>query len=153
MVQFDLRKLFRIPNPEQRIAGLNLRPDLARAALKMVRDERSDQEIVHLETHLTGAESVIIVVEGSVHRQLGFLALTTERVLFRMHHAKPAHAETLWLQDISAVKDRAKGMNGRVSIHTAGAILEVDKIPRHPGCGVRQGPARAARRTGQSSRA
>jgi hypothetical protein len=127
-VSFDLKKLFGVPNAAERIAGLQLRPDLAIAALKMARDERSDPEVKMLEQLLTESESVVIVVEGSHQRKLGFLALTTERVLFRPHGAIPGNAEIVPLGDVSGAADRARGMSGRVSVQAVCGTLDVDKI-------------------------
>ncbi|QNK82387.1 hypothetical protein [Nakamurella sp. PAMC28650] len=128
MVSFDLKKLFGVPTAEQRLAGLDLRPDLARAALKMVSDERSDREIVALEALLTDTESVITVVEGDRARRLGFLALTTERVVHRWHGAAPGAADEIGLADVSDVSDRARGMTGRVVVSCAQGQIEMTKI-------------------------
>lgn len=128
MVSFDLKKLFKIPTAEQRLAGLNLRPDLARAVLRMVSDERSDREIVALAALLTDTESVITVIEGDRARRLGFLALTTERVLHRWHGAGPGAADEIPLTDISDISDRARGMTGRVVVACPQGRIEVTKI-------------------------
>ena len=128
MIEFDLRKLFGRPNPVQRLAGLNLRPDVAAAAVKMVSDERSDQQIVRLESELDDVESVVIVVEGINEERLGFLALTTERVLFRAHDARSGNIVSVSLAAISKVQDRARGMYGRVVLQLPGRDLRVDKI-------------------------
>jgi len=128
MASFDFKSFFRIPTAAQRLAGLGLRPDLYRAALKMVSDERSEQEIRRLELLLNDTETVIAVVEGVRSRQLGFLALTTERILFRQHGASIGTAEIATLGEISQVNDRARGMTGRVSIECGPLTIEVDKI-------------------------
>lgn len=128
MVSLDLKKLFRLPTPAQRLAALNLRPDLYRAVLAMVSDGRSDPEIARLGSHFGDAETVIAVVEGEHRRQLGFLALTSARVVFRRHGARAGGATCLALTDISEVEDRVGGMTGRVSIRAADSVLEVDKI-------------------------
>ncbi len=128
MVSFDLKKLFGVPTAAERLAGLNLRPDLARAALRMVSDERSDKEIVALEALLGETESVITVVEGDRARRLGFLALTTERVLHRWHGAAPGAADEIPLAEVSDVSDRARGMTGRVVVSCAEGQIEVTKI-------------------------
>ena len=127
-MQFDLRKLFRIPTPAQRLAGLGLRPDLYRAALDMVSDERSDGQLRALEAGLDQQEAVVAIVEGERDRQLGFLVLSTTRVLFRVHDTAPGRATTVPLQQISTVTDRARGMSGRVVIRADDAVLEVDRI-------------------------
>lgn len=128
MVSFDLKRLFRVPTPAQRLAGLGLRSDLYRAALAMVSDERSDPEIAELERHFGESETVLVVIEGEHGRRLGFLALTSARVIFRWHGARPGDATCLGLSDISEVQDRARGMTGRVGIRATDSVLEVDKI-------------------------
>lgn len=128
MVSFDLKKLFGVPTAAQRLAGLGLRPDLAGAALRMVSDERSDQEIVALQGLLGDTESVITIVEGDRARRLGFLVLTTERVLHRWHRAAPGASDEILLADVSGVSDRARGMTGRVIISGAWGEIEVTKI-------------------------
>lgn len=128
MVSFDLKKLFGVPSAAQRLAGLKLRPDLARAALRMVSDERSDREIVALGALLTDTESVITVIEGDRARRLGFLVLTTDRVLHRWHGAVPGAADEIPLSEVSDVADRARGMTGRVSISCAAGEIAMTKI-------------------------
>lgn len=128
MIKFDLAKLFSRPNPAHRLAGLSLRPDLAAAAVKMVFDEQSDPQLVRFESELDDAESVVIVVEGINNGQLGFLGLTTERVLFRAHSAGSGDIASVALAAVSDVKDRARGMYGRVVLQLPGRTLLVDKI-------------------------
>ena len=128
MIQFDLRKLFGQQNVARRLAGLDLRPDLAAAAVKMVSDERSDEQIVGLESELDAAESVVILVEGLDGGRLGFLALTTERVLFRAHGSTAGGIVSTPLAAISKVEDRARGRYGRVVLHLPGRTLQVDEI-------------------------
>jgi hypothetical protein len=128
MIQFDLSKLFTRPHPAHRLAGLSLRPDLAAAVVKMVSDERSDPQIVRLESELDDAESVVIVVEGVNDGRLGFLASTTERVLFRAHDAVSGDILTAALTAVSGVQDRARGMYGRVVLQLPERTLQVDKI-------------------------
>ena len=127
MVSFNLKKLFGVPSAAQRLAALNLRPDLAKAVLDLVSDERSDSDLVRLGPEFDEDEAVVIVVEGLRGRDLGFLALTTRRVVFKLHGSQPGHLEVIPLEQISGVADRAKGMNGRVVI-TGGGGLQVDKV-------------------------
>ncbi len=129
MIDFDLKKFFAKPNTAHRLAGLNLRPDLAAAAVRMVCDERSDQQIVKLESEFDNEESVLIVVEGVNDQALGFLALTTARVLFRVHEAGPGKIASVPLVDISEVRDRARGRYGQVMLQLRAGMLQVDKIP------------------------
>jgi hypothetical protein len=128
MSAFDLKRLFRIPTPAQRLAGLNLRPDLARAAVTVLSDDRIHHEVQQLQLSLVESESVIALVEGRRHRRLGLLALTTQRLLFRPHGSMPGHADTLIVEAISVVEDDVKGMTSRVVVHAADSIFEVDKI-------------------------
>ncbi len=128
MVQFDLRKLFRIPTPAQRLGALKLRPDLAAAAVKMLTDERTDSELRQLDGCLLDSESVIAVVEGRSARQLGLLALTTRRIVFRPHGSAPGAATTLGLDHISTVDHEVKSMTGRVVLRSSNTVLEIDKI-------------------------
>ena len=128
MVSFDLKKLFRVPDAQERLGYLQLRKDLFRAAGKMASDERSDMHLPPVEALLTETETVIRIVEGVKARQMGFLVLTTEHVIFRRHGTAPGAGEVVALADVSGVTDRAKGMTGRVQIDTAAGLLEVDKI-------------------------
>jgi hypothetical protein len=128
MVSFDLKKLFRVPNPEQRLAGLGLRPDLLRAACAMASDERSDIEMKPIEHLLNDSETVVRIVEGIRTKQMGFLVLTTENIVFRWHGAAAGVGDRIPLSAVSDVQDRAKGMTGRVRVNWTGPLLEVDKI-------------------------
>jgi hypothetical protein len=128
MVQFDLKKLFRIPTTAQRLASLHLRPDLTAAAAKMISDERADDELKKLDGCLQPSETVIAVVEGRFARQMGLLALTTERVTFRPHGSAPNALTTILLADISTVDDEVKTMTGRVVLRSTDSIAEIDKI-------------------------
>ncbi len=125
---FDLRKLFRIPSAAQRLAGLNLRPDLAGAAVNMVADERIDAEITRFQQSLLTEESVIVLVEGRHQGQLGLFALTTVRLLFRPHGSGPGAAVSTPLGDISTVESQIKTMTGQVRVRTADSIVVVDKM-------------------------
>lgn len=128
MVQFDLRKLFRIPTPAQRLAALNLRPDLAAAAVKMLSNEQTDPELQQLDGCLSESESVISVVEGRSSRQLGLLALTTDRIIFRPHGSMPGSVTTIALSGISTVDHEVRSMTGRVILRSSDSITEIDKI-------------------------
>lgn len=133
MVQFDLKRLFRVPSPAERLAGLNLRPDLARAAGRMASDERSDRQVQHLDRFLLDTESVIFLVEGRCDRRMGLLALTTERLIFRTHGARPGQAEVHQLSAVTAVGSQARSMSGAILLHltdagSAGSRMVVDKI-------------------------
>ena len=128
MVSFDLKKLFRVPDAEQRLGALNLRKDVFRAAGHMASDERSDVYIKPVEGLFTESETVVRIVEGIRAKQLGFLVLTTEHVIFRVHAAAPGIGEIIPLAAVGEVKDRAKGMTGRLRIDTTTGLLEVDKI-------------------------
>jgi hypothetical protein len=128
MVSFDLKKLFGVPTAAERLARLNLRPDLTRAVLRMVSDERSDREIVPLETVLDDTESVITVIEGDRARRLGFLVLTTERVVHRWHGAAPGAADEIPLPDVSDVSDRVKGMTSRIVVSCLRGEIELTKV-------------------------
>lgn len=128
MVQFDFNRLFRTLPPAQRLARLNVRPDLARAAARMVSDERSDAEVKQLQSNLDDSESVIALIEGRSRRHLGLLALTTERVLFRRHRSRPGDIVSFAVAEIWSVEEDVGGMTGRVRIRITDSTLEVDKI-------------------------
>ena len=128
MVQFDLKKLFHIPTAAQRLAGLHLRPDLTAAAAKMISDERSDGELKKLDACLRPTETVIALVEGRFARQMGLLALTTERVCFRPHGSALSALTSIPLADISTVDDEVKTMTGRLILRSTDSIAEIDKI-------------------------
>lgn len=128
MAQFDLKKLFRVPPPEQRVAAMGLRPDLARAAVDVAFDQRFDPEIQQLETCLLETESVVFMVEGRHRRQLGILVLTTGRVLFRPHGARAGQAWIVPLAQICSVDFQVRSMTGRVLIGRVDTPFEVDKI-------------------------
>jgi hypothetical protein len=128
MVQFDLRKLFHIPTSAQRLAGLHLRPDLTKAAARMITDERSDGELRALDDCLQASESVVAVVEGRFSRRLGMLVLTTERVFFRPHGSRPSAVTSIRLADISTVEHALHSMTGQLLVRATDSIAEVDKI-------------------------
>ncbi|MET3805712.1 hypothetical protein ABIB25_002716 [Nakamurella sp. UYEF19] len=133
MVQFDLKRLFRVPSPSERLAGLGLRPDLARAAGQMASDERSDREVKQLELCLLDTESVISVVEGRHGHRLGLLALTTERLIFRAHGTRPGESQTHPLAALGGVTSELKSMTSGIVLHLtdpeSGAFdLTVDKV-------------------------
>jgi len=128
MVEFDLRKLFRIPTAAERLAGLQLRPDLTKAAARMVTDERSDGELRAVNDCLRSVESVVALVEGRFSRHLGMLVLTTERVFFRPHGSRPSAVTSIPLADISTVEHELHSMTGRLLIRATDSIVEVDKI-------------------------
>jgi hypothetical protein len=136
MVQFDLSKLFRAVSPMQRLANLGVRPDLARAAGRMVSDERSDAEVAALQRGLNADESVIALVEGRHERRLGLLALTTERILFRAHRSAPRELIVFDLAAIRSVQARSRGLTSTVSVQVLESVgesrtestFEVDKV-------------------------
>jgi len=128
MARFDLGRLFRVPTPDERLADLELRPDLARAALDMAADPRSERELLELERSLLQSESVVMVVEGRHRRQLGMLALTTERVLFRPHGATAGRDSSVPLAEISAADSEVGSMTGRVVLACTGSAFQVDKV-------------------------
>ncbi|SDO80723.1 hypothetical protein SAMN04515671_2036 [Nakamurella panacisegetis] len=128
MVSFDLKKLFRVPDAQQRLAGLHLRGDLQRAAGHMASDERSDAHLKPVEDLLTETESVIRIVEGTRDRRMGFLVLTTENVIFRLHGAAPGLGEVVPLGGVTDVTDDVKSMTGQVRLETAAGQLVVGKI-------------------------
>ena len=128
VVSFDLKKMFRVPTPAERIAGLALRPDLARAAVRMVADERSDAEVKELNAALLGSESVIALVEGRCERHLGLLALTTQRLLFRAHGSARGDLLHYPLTEVVSVQDRLGSVTSRLELQISRLTLVVDKI-------------------------
>ena len=130
MVEFDLRKLFRVPTPEQRLAGLALRPDLAAAVGVMVTDERSDRDLQQVARMLRLDESVAALVEGRCERLLGLLALTTRRVFFRPHGARTDDVQELPLSQVRAVDSETGRMTGRVTVRgvLGGECVEVQDV-------------------------
>lgn len=128
MGRFDLRDLFRRPTPQQRIDALQLRPDLARAAVVLVADDRTDAQVARLEWLLEPDESVLVLVEGRSQRQLGLLMLSTRRVLFRPHGEGAPAVSVLPLSELSDVESATGSMTGRLVLRSNGAVLEVDKL-------------------------
>ena len=128
MWRFDLRKLFQAQTPQERVAGLALRPDLARAAVRLVADERCDAEVKRLEPLLLRSESVLMLIEGRSGREMGLLLLSTERVLFRPHGGGADSLWTIPLAHISTTESQVRSMTGRMSFQSADSLLEVDKI-------------------------
>jgi hypothetical protein len=128
MVQFDFGKFFRILPPSQRLAALNIRPDLAKAAARMVSDERSDVEVKQLERFLSETESVISLIEGRHLRRMGLLALTTERVVFRPHRCAANEVISSPLDAVWSVENEARGMTSRLRLKFGESTLEIDKI-------------------------
>ena len=128
MVQFDLKKLFRIPTAAQRLTSLHLRADLTAAATKMISDERVDGELTKLDRCLRPSETVIAVVEGRFARQMGLLTLTTERICFRPHGSAPSALTSIPLADISTVHDEVMTLTSRLILRSTDSIAEIDKI-------------------------
>jgi len=128
MAQFDFNKLFRTMPPTQRLARLNVRPDLARAAARMVSDERSDADVKQLQSELNRSESVVALIEGRHRRHLGLLALTSERVLFRRHGCAPGDIVSFPIAEIWSVEEDVGSMTSRVRLRITDSTLDVDKI-------------------------
>ena len=129
MSRFDLRDMFRGRTPQERVDALHLRPDLARAAVALVADQRVEVEIVRIDHLLETDESVLMLVEGRSERQLGLLLLSTRRVLFRPHGQLEDPARTTFaLADLSDVRFHTGSMTGRVRLEFATTVLEVDKL-------------------------
>lgn len=128
MGRFDLRDLFRGRTPQERVDDLRLRPDLARATVALVADQRIDVQVVRLEQLLEPDESVLMLVEGRHQRQLGLLMLSTRRVLFRAHGEGLPAVLVLPLSELSDPEVRTGSMTGRLVLRSADAVLEVDKM-------------------------
>lgn len=128
MVRFDLRDLFRARTPQERVDALRLRPDLARAAVALVADERIDVQVVRMETLLEPDETVVMLVEGRHARQLGLLMLSTRRVLFRPHGEASVAPASLALTGLSDAQSQTGPMTGRVVLRFGDTPVEVDKI-------------------------
>ena len=128
MSRFDLRDLFRARTPAERVDGLHLRPDLARAALVLVADERVDAQLGRLEQLLDPDESVVMLVEGRHRRQLGLLMLSTRRVLFRSHGDHTPVVTEVPLAELSEAESATGSMTGRLVLRTVDRAIEVDKL-------------------------
>lgn len=129
MVRFDLRDLFRGRTPQERVDGLHLRPDLARATVVLVADERVDVQVVRMDRLLEPDETVLMLVEGRSERQMGLLLLSTRRVLFRPHgELSEPPAATFLVADLLAAEFENGSMTGRVRLRFPGRVLEVDKL-------------------------
>lgn len=126
---FDLRNLFRGRTAQERVDALGLRPDLARAAVVLVADERVDVQVTRLAPRLEPDESVLMLVEGRHQRQLGLLMLSTRRVLFRPHGEGTGSAPVIFaLADLSEATAETGSMTGRVLFRFPEAVLEIDKM-------------------------
>lgn len=128
MSRFDLRDLFRGRTPQERVDDLHLRPDLARATVALVGDERIDIQVLRLERLLEPDESVLMLVEARHRRQLGLLMLSTRRVLFRPHGEGFPVLSALPLAELSDPESRTGSMTGRLVLRSPDAVLEVDKM-------------------------
>ena len=128
MVRFDVKRLLQGRTPQERVAALNLRPDLARAAVQLVADVRSDAEVKRLNPLLRSSESVMMLVEGRSRRAMGLHLLSSERMLIRPHGEGPTAVVTTELSEISATESNVKSMTGRLALRTADSVLEVDRI-------------------------
>lgn len=128
MGRFDLRDLFRGRTPQERVDDLHLRPDLARATVALVADQRIDVQVVRLEQLLQPDESVLMLVEARHQRQLGLLMLSTLRVMFRPHGEGFPPVPVLPLSELSDPEAKTGSMTGRLVLRSADAVLEVDKM-------------------------
>ena len=128
MSRFDLRDLFRSRTPQERVDALHLRPDLARATVALVADERIDVQVIRLERLLEPDESVVMLVEGRHQRQLGLLMLSTQRVLFRPHGDRMPAGPVLPLSEISDPESHTGSMTGRLVLRSPDAVIEVDRL-------------------------
>ncbi len=125
---FDLRDLFRGRTPQDRIDALHLRPDLARAAVVLVADERIDAQVVRLEPLLEPDETVLVLVEARSQRQLGLLMLSTRRVLFRPHGEGSPIVPVLPLAELAEAESATGSMTGRLVLRSPDVVLAVDKM-------------------------
>lgn len=73
----------RPPSVQERLASYNLRADVLAAAAAMASDQRSDIQVARLQSSLTDSETVLRMMDGRYDREMGLLALTSERILFR----------------------------------------------------------------------
>lgn len=128
MSRFDLRELFRARTPQERVDALRLRPDLARAAVALVADERIDVQVARLEPLLDPQEGVVMLVEGRSDRRLGLLLLSTRRVLFRPHGEGSLAVRTVQLADLTTAESDSGSMTGRLALRSTAGVLAVDKI-------------------------
>jgi len=128
MSRFDLRDLFRARTPQERVDALHLRPDLARATVALVADERIDVQVTRLERLLEPDESVLMLVEARHQRQLGLLMLSTRRILFRPHGDHVPVVPVLPLSELSDPESQTGSMTGRLVLRSSDVVLEVDKL-------------------------
>jgi hypothetical protein len=131
MARFGMGDLFRGPTPQERIDALHLRPDLGRAAVALVADQRVDVQLTRLNPLLEPDETVLMLVEGRHARHLGLLVLSTRRALFRPHgETSPGlpPPRAFALDDLLDADFRTGPMTGRVALRFPEAVLDVDRV-------------------------
>jgi hypothetical protein len=120
-------KWLRPPSVEERLAPYNLRPDVLAAAAAMASDQRSDIQVVRLESSLIPSETVLRMMDGRYDRQMGLFVLTSERILFRSRRSTEPDF-SVPLQDVVAIEAATRRVSGTVRITTAQGSLTVDQI-------------------------
>ncbi|HVD18755.1 MAG TPA: SHOCT domain-containing protein [Propionibacteriaceae bacterium] len=117
----------RPPSVQQRLAPYKLRPDVVTAAAAMASDQRSDVHIARLQSSLTDSETVLRLMDGRYEHQMGLLALTSERILFRSRRStEPAFSVPL--PDVVAIEAATRRVSGTVRVTTTRGSLTVDQI-------------------------
>jgi hypothetical protein len=117
----------RPPSVQERLAGYDLRPDLVAAAAAMASDQRSDIHVARLQSSLTDSETVLRIMDGRYDREMGMLALTSERILFRSRRSAGPRF-SVPLPDVVAIEAYTRKVSGTVRITTADGSLTVDQI-------------------------
>jgi hypothetical protein len=117
----------RSPSVQERLASYNLRADVLAAAAAMASDQRSDIQVARLQSSLTDSETVLRMMDGRYDREMGLLALTSERILFRSRRSSEP-SFSVRLQDVVAIEAATRRLSGTVRVTTANGSLTVDQI-------------------------
>ena len=124
----EFMKWFVKPTAAERLARFDLRADIVAAALNMASDQRTDPQIVQLETSLNQTETVLRMMDGRHHAEHGLLVLTDQRVFFRLRHSKGPVAFSVWLTEIDSIEGSTHKVVGTVRITSADGHWVVDDI-------------------------
>lgn len=118
-------KFFRQQTAAERYAAMNVRSDVAQAAVKMASDQRSGPTIHLVGEALPESEIVIVMIEGRYEKRRGLLVLTTRRVLFFGHEYRGGPLLEMPLVELGPAGKSVRGT--RLELRTTDGIAVVDQ--------------------------
>ena len=120
-----LGRFFRAPPPSERMAALNVRSDVAAAALTMAASRRAEGTAKAIGELLPESELVVAMMEGRYDRTRGVIALTTRRLIFFGYERQVGLMAELDLDQLAATDVAATGT--RFEARSGDRVLIVDQ--------------------------